>query len=69
MYLIKSYSKINIHLGVLGKFSNNYHRIESLVLFSELHDRIFIKQNKLKEHLFSFYGKFSRDVKKKKYSK
>ena len=65
MYLIKSYSKLNIHLGVLGKFNNNYHRIESLVLFSELHDRIFIKQNKLKEHLISFYGKFSRDVKKK----
>ncbi len=65
MSLIKSYGKLNIQLGVLEKLDNNYHRIESLILFSELHDRIFIKQNKSKKHLISFYGKFSRDVKKK----
>ena len=38
--LIKSYAKINLSLGVVGKLKSGYHKIESLVSFLNLYDEI-----------------------------
>ena len=43
---IRSYGKINLSLGVLGKLQSKLHKIESLVSFIELHDQISIQKNK-----------------------
>ena len=43
---IKSYAKINISLNVIKKLSSNFHKIESLITFINLHDLIFIKEIK-----------------------
>ena len=37
---IKSNAKINLSLYVLGKKNSNFHRIESLIVFIDLHDEI-----------------------------
>ena len=37
---IKSYAKIKLSLGVLGKIKKNYHRIESLVSFDQKAEKI-----------------------------
>ena len=62
---IKSYAKINLSLGVLGKLKSNLHRIETFVSFLDLHDEIFIKQINNKQHKVVFYGKFSKKIPKK----
>ena len=59
---IKSFAKINIHLGVLGKLKNNLHKIETIVFFLNLHDKIAIKQIKSQKHKISFSGKFSKGI-------
>ena len=43
-YIIKSFSKINLHLNVLQKNKNNLHKIESLVMFCGIHDSIELKK-------------------------
>ena len=63
-YKIKSYAKVNISLGVLGKFKSNLHKIESLVSFINLYDEIFIKKINNKDHKIIFYGKFSKGISK-----
>ena len=63
-YKIKSYAKVNISLGVLGKFKFNLHKIESLVSFINLYDEIFIKKINNKDHKIIFYGKFSKRIPK-----
>ena len=62
---IKSYAKINISLGVLGRLNSKLHKIESLISFLNLHDNIFIKKIKNKFHKVTFVGKFSKGIKKK----
>ena len=42
---IKSYAKINLSLGVIGRLKTGYHKIESLVSFLNLYDEIKIKKN------------------------
>ena len=42
--IIKSYAKINLSLGVIGKLKSGYHKIESLVSFVNLYDEIKIKK-------------------------
>jgi len=64
-YKIKSNAKINISLGVLGRFKSKLHKIESLISFLNLHDNIFIKKIKNKSHKIIFLGKFSKGIKKK----
>ena len=56
-HLIKSYSKINIHLGVIKKKKNNFHNIETLVSNIDLYDLIYIKpiQNKKNKIIFTGY--------------
>ena len=63
-YKIKSFAKVNLALNVTGKLLK-IHKIESIVSFLELHDLIYIKKIKSKNHKVSFYGKFSKKIKKK----
>tara|TARA_B100000900_G_C20525042_1_gene693820 strand:- start:27 stop:872 length:846 start_codon:yes stop_codon:yes gene_type:complete len=63
-YKIKSYAKVNLALNITGKL-NKFHKIESIFSFIDLYDVIFIKKIKKSNHLISFYGKFSKSIKKK----
>ena len=60
---VKSFAKINLALHVIGKLTN-LHKIESVVNFIELHDKIFIKKINSNKHNISFIGNFSRNIKK-----
>ena len=60
---VKSYAKINLALNVTGKLKK-LHKIESIVSFINLHDLIFISRTKDKNHKISFYGEFSKNIKK-----
>ena len=62
---IKSYAKINLSLGVLGKIKKNFHRIESLVSFIDLNDQIKIRKINQANHKIIFSGKFSKKISKK----
>ena len=62
---IKSYAKINISLGVLGRLNSKLHKIESLISFLNLYDYIFIKKIKSKSHKVVFVGKYSKRIEKK----
>ena len=61
---IKSYAKLNLALNIVGK-TNSLHRIESIISFINLYDLIKIKKIKSKKHVIRFYGKFSKNIKKK----
>ena len=58
---IKSYAKINLILNITGKDSL-LHKIESIIMFTALHDEIFIKAIKSDNHNISFFGKFSSGI-------
>ena len=58
---IKSYSKINLALNVIGK-TNSLHKIESIITFIDLSDEISIKSIKNKNHKIKFIGKFSNNI-------
>jgi len=58
---IKSYAKINLTLNITGKVSS-LHQIESIIMFTALHDEIFIKKIKSDNHNISFFGKFSPGI-------
>ena len=60
---LKSYAKINLALNVIGK-RNSRHKIESIMSFMDLHDLISIQNIKSKHHKISFYGKFSKNIKR-----
>ena len=60
---LKSYAKINLALNVTGK-KNSMHKIESIVSFIDLYDLIYIRQIKSDNHQISFYGKFSKNIKR-----
>jgi len=62
-YYLKSYAKINLALNVTGK-RNSMHKIESIVSFIDLHDLISIQNIKSNNHKISFYGKFSKNIKR-----
>ena len=62
---IKSYSKINLHLGILGKIKSDLHKIESLIIFSDVFDLISVKEINTKKHRIFFYGNFAKKVPKK----
>ena len=63
-YKIKSHAKLNLSLNVIKKVSKNFHKIESLITFINLHDLIYIKEIKNSKHKIKFQGKFSRYIKK-----
>ena len=60
---LKSYDKINLALNVTGK-RNSMHKIESIISFIDLHDLISIQNIKSNNHKISFYGKFSKNIKR-----
>lgn len=64
IFKIKSYAKLNLALNIIGK-SRNFHKIESIISFVDLHDLIFLKMINGKNHKISFQGKFSIGIKKK----
>ena len=61
---IKSHAKINLSLNVVGK-KFFLHKIETMVAFIELHDKIMIKDLKSNKHQIIFTGKFSKKIGKK----
>ena len=58
---VKSYSKINLALNVIGK-TTSLHKIESIITFINLYDEISIKNIKNKSHKIKFIGKFSNNI-------
>jgi 4-diphosphocytidyl-2-C-methyl-D-erythritol kinase len=60
-FRIKSHAKINLALNVTGK-NKKLHKIESLISFIDLHDLIYLKQIKEKDHKILFKGKFSKNI-------
>ena len=62
-YKIKSYAKLNLALNVISKRSF-LHEIESIIVFIDLHDEIFIRDSKSREHKVLFTGKFSKNISK-----
>ena len=58
---IKSHAKINIALNVVGK-TNALHKIESLVSFLDLHDKIMIRKIRSNKHKIKFKGEFSNNI-------
>ena len=61
--ILKSFAKINCHLGILGKFKK-FHKIETLVIFLNLFDEITIKKSLKKNHQIKFVGFFSKGIQK-----
>jgi len=59
---IKSFCKINLSLKVLKKLKNDYHSVESLVTFCNLHDVIEISKIKGKKDKINFSGKFKKGI-------
>ncbi len=59
---IKSPAKINISLKVFKKLKSGYHQIETLIVFIDLSDDIFIKEINDDSHKVKFYGKFSKGI-------
>ena len=58
---VKSYSKINLALNVIGK-TTSLHKIESIITFINLYDEISIKNITNKSHKIKFIGKFSNNI-------
>ena len=48
-YKIKSNAKVNLALNIIGK-GEKLHKIESLISFIDLHDLIYLKKTKKKDH-------------------
>jgi 4-diphosphocytidyl-2-C-methyl-D-erythritol kinase len=64
VFTIKSHAKINLALNITGKVSK-LHKVESIVSFISLHDKIYLKKIKNKDHKVLFEGTFSKNIKKK----
>ena len=59
---IKSFAKVNLTLKILNKYSNGYHKIESLISKISLADEILIKEIQGPKNRISFSGKFSSNI-------
>jgi len=59
---IKSFAKVNLTLKILNKYSNGYHKIESLISKINLADEILIKEIQGSKNRISFSGKFSSNI-------
>jgi 4-diphosphocytidyl-2-C-methyl-D-erythritol kinase len=60
-FKIKCHAKINLALNVINK-KVKLHKIESIISFIDLHDLIYLKKIKKKEHKVFFKGKFSKNI-------
>ena len=61
--LIKSYAKVNLSLKVLGRNKNKFHKIQSIISYLDIYDRIYINSINKKRHHVSFDGLFSKNLK------
>ena len=60
----KGYAKINLALHVTGVQANGYHLLDSIVIFTDIFDRLFIKKNS--KSGLTFTGQFSKLLNVKK---
>ncbi len=60
---LHSYAKINLSLRIIKKLNNGFHKIESLVSFSQLSDTISIKEIQSKKDKIQIRGKFKKNIK------
>jgi 4-diphosphocytidyl-2-C-methyl-D-erythritol kinase len=60
----KAHAKINLYLHVTGKLESGYHTLDSLFVFTDFGDDIYVQKSK--ETSFEISGKFSSDLKKDK---
>ena len=56
----KACAKINLALHVIGLRENGYHILDSVVVFTNIYDRLSIKQTR--ENNLTFTGKFSKTL-------
>ena len=61
--LIKSYAKVNLSLKVLGRNKNKFHKIQSIISYLDIYDRIYINSVNKKKHHVHFDGLFSKNLK------
>ena len=59
---IYSYAKVNLSLRVIKKLNDGFHKIQSLVAFVSIYDKIYIKNISSKKDKIKFYGKFSKNI-------
>ena len=60
----KALAKINLSLRILGKASNNYHRLESIITFlPDIYDKVFIKKSQNLNIIIT--GKFAKSLRNK----
>ena len=60
----RALAKINLSLRILGRTSNNYHLLESIITFlPDIYDKVFIKKSKNLN--ISITGKFAKSLKNK----
>ena len=56
----KGYAKINLALHVTGVREDGYHALDSIVIFTDIFDSLFIKKNE--ESSLIFTGEFSKSL-------
>ncbi len=61
MLYLKAYAKINLFLNISSKLKNNYHSYESLIVFLDLFDEIFVE--KTNDFKIEIKGEFGDDLK------
>ena len=64
-FTISSYCKINLSLRVIKKLNKKFHKIQSLITFANLFDKITVKEIKYKKDKIEFYGKFKKNINSK----
>ena len=57
---VKGCAKINLALHVTGVRADGYHVLDSIVIFTDISDSLFIKKNK--ENRLTFTGEFSKSL-------
>ena len=63
---VKGCAKINLALHVIGVRPDGYHVLDSIVIFTDISDSLFIKKNE--ENRLTFTGEFSKSLNVKKNS-
>ena len=65
--VLKSFSKINLSLNIIRKLKKDrLHEIQSHFCLIDLFDEIDIKKNKKYKDEIKFFGKYNRNIKKKR---
>ena len=62
----KGYAKVNLALHVIGFKKSGYHILDSIVIFTDIFDRLFFKKNK--KNGLTLTGEFSNLLNVKKNS-